>query len=442
MRMPESDPKKITRRLHASEKQIARLVDRYRSILEFVEKMEQLVQFQDKVDIPYHLEQIWEVFLGDIRNLIRVEVCALFLVDEETKEFALRHAVPNDKGPVCREELALQIECGMFFWVINRRKPALVPSLVFRDQRTIVLLPLTTVKRTIGAVLIVTPVEEHAVTQENMKLLTMLGRQCSLVMENTLLYDDLRKEHESLQHAQAQILQAEKLAAMGRLTAGAFHEILNPLNIISGQLQLLARQNRLAPALAKRIGIMTEQAQRISHVVKGLLQFSRVSPRKNGEVRVNELLEQVFSLAAYERKFDGIQVVKGLDYHLPPVVGDPEKISQVFFNLFSNARDAMPEGGTLTVTTKRVPQAILPSGRKDAVEVKFRDTGCGIPEESLSKIFDPFYSTKETGSGTGLGLSVSYGIIEDHGGVIRVESAAQGGACFTVLLPVGESSDA
>lgn len=438
--MAESDPKKIKRRLEASEKQIAGLLGSYRSILEFIEKMEQLVQFQDKIDIPYHLDQIWGVFLGDIRNLIRVEVCALFLVEEETKEFTLRHVVPDNKGPACRDELALQIECGMFSWVINRRKPALVPSLVFKDERTVVLLPLTTVKCTIGAVLIVTPVEEHAVTQEDMKLLTMLGRQCSLVMENTLLYDDLRKEHESLQYAQAQILQAEKLAAMGRLTAGAFHEILNPLNIISGHLQLLAKGNRLAPALAKRIGIMSEQAQRIANVVKGLLQFSRFSPRKTGEVRVNEILEQVISLAAYERKFDGIQVVKGLDYRLPPVVGDAEKISQVFFNLFSNARDAMPEGGTLTVTTKRVAHAALPSGRKDAVEIAFRDTGCGIPEESLSKIFDPFYTTKENGNATGLGLSISYGIIEDHGGAIRVESAAQSGTCFTVLLPVGDAS--
>lgn len=438
--MTESDSRKIKRRLEASEKQIAGLLSSYRSILEFIDKMEQLVQFQDKIDIPYHPDQIWEVFLGDIQNLIRVEVCALFLVDDETKEFTLRNVMPGDQGPVCQNELALQIECGMFSWVINRRKPALVPSLVFKDQRTIIVLPLTTVKRIMGAVLIVTPVEEHAVTQENMKLLTMLGRQCSLVMENTLLHDDLRKEHESLQHAQAQILQAEKLAAIGRLTAGGFHEILNPLNIISGHLQLLSKGNRLAPDLAKRIGVMSEQAHRIARVMKGLLQFSRFSQRNTGEVRVNEILEQVISLAAYERKFDGIQVVKGLDYRVPPLVGDAEKISQVFFNLFSNARDAMPEGGTITVTTKRVAEAALPSGRKDAVEIVFRDTGCGIPEESVSKIFDPFYTTKETGNGTGLGLSISYGIIEDHGGAIRVESTAQCGTCFTVLLPVGDAA--
>jgi signal transduction histidine kinase len=437
--MADIDIRKTKRRLEASEKQIAGLLQSYRSILEFIDKMEHLVQFQDRIDIPYRLDQIWDVFLGEIRNLIRLEVCALFLVQDETKEFVLHSVIPGDRVSICEKELAFQIECGMFSWVINRRKPALVPSLVFKDQKSIILLPLTTVKRTMGAVLIVTPVEEHAVTQENMKLFTMLARQCSLVMENTLLYDDLRTEHESLQHAQAQIIRAEKLAAMGRLTAGAFHEILNPLNIISGHLQLLSKGNRLPASLAKRVGTMCEQAQRIAKVVKGLLQFSRLSPRKTGEVQVNDLIERVLSLVAYERKFDGIQVVKGLDYALPAVMGDEEKISQVFFNLLSNARDAMPAGGTLTVTTRMVAQALLPSGPTDAVEVAFRDTGCGIPPERMSKIFDPFFTTKETGNGTGLGLSISYGIIEDHGGTIRVESAEDRGTCFAVCIPVGRA---
>jgi len=175
------------------------------ALLEFIEKTERLSQFQDKIDTPSNIGQIWDVFLSEFKHLIGVDVCALFLVDEHTREFYLKDVSPRDQGPVCQKEVDLQIECGMFSWVLNRRQPALIPSLTFNGDKTIVMLPLTTSRRTLGMVLAVTPMEESSVTQEDLKLATILLRQCSLVMENMLLYENLKMEHNSLQEANKEI---------------------------------------------------------------------------------------------------------------------------------------------------------------------------------------------------------------------------------------------
>jgi len=176
-----------------------------RALLEFIEKTERLSQFQDKIDTPSSMDQIWGVFLSEFKNLIKVDVCALFLVDEDTHEFVLYDVSPRDQGPACQSEVDMQIDCGMFSWIINRRRPALVPSLIFKEAKTIIMLPLVTNRRTLGVVLVVAPVAESAITQEELKLATILLKQCSLVMENTILYEHLKKERDSLQRANKEI---------------------------------------------------------------------------------------------------------------------------------------------------------------------------------------------------------------------------------------------
>jgi diguanylate cyclase (GGDEF)-like protein len=170
------------------------------ALVELVDKIEQLGQFQDRIDFPANIRQIWRVFLGDLKNLIAVDVCALFMVDDDTHEFALRYVSPEDQRSVCQKEINFQIECGTFSWIINRRQPALIPSLVFENERSIIMLPLTSTKRTL-----LTPIQENHITQENVKLLTMLAKQYSLVMENTILYERLRKKHTSLEKANGEI---------------------------------------------------------------------------------------------------------------------------------------------------------------------------------------------------------------------------------------------
>jgi diguanylate cyclase (GGDEF)-like protein len=179
--------------------------DRRTALLELIDKIEHLGQFQDRIDSPNDIHQIWNVFLANVQNLIEIDAAALFLVDEQTREFDLLVASPEDQAVNYRKEVEYQIECGIFSWIINRRQPALIPAFVFDKAKSIVMLPLTTVKRTLGVALVVTPVQESVITHESLKLMTVLTKQCSLVMENTLLYERLRKKHESLVRANGEI---------------------------------------------------------------------------------------------------------------------------------------------------------------------------------------------------------------------------------------------
>jgi diguanylate cyclase (GGDEF)-like protein len=175
------------------------------ALIQLVDKIEQLGQFQDKIEFPASVRQIWAAFLEDVRNLIAVEGCALFLVDETTQEFSLTAVEPKSLAAVCQDESNAQIEYGIFSWVLRRRQPALIPVLSAVRGRSLVMLPLATVKRTLGMVMVISPLQESLVTQENMRLLAVLAKQCSLVMENSLLYEGLKKKNESLEKANKQI---------------------------------------------------------------------------------------------------------------------------------------------------------------------------------------------------------------------------------------------
>ena len=427
----------IEGKLEASQIQLALLEQGRRSVLEFVDKMEQLVQFQDKIDIPSDIDQIWRVFQGDVRNAIAAEACALFLVDESTHEFVLRGTTPEEQGPVCQREIEFQIECGMFSWVINRREPAIVPSVVFKNGRSLVMLPLSTAKRTLGVAMVLTPIKESHVTRECLKLLKVLSKQCSLVLENTVLYDRLKKEHESLQNTRLKLHQSEKLAAMGRLTMGAFHEILNPLNIISGHIQFALMDDSLGPRIQKYLTIMQGQSERIAGIVKSLLQFSQFSKPKVERVDIHRIIDRAVEFARTGVDVVKIQIRKIFEKHQPVVMGEAEQICQVVAIFLANAIDAMPEGGLITISTRMRCDKTLSKGSPNRVEIEFRDTGRGIAPGDIGKIFEPFFTTKEIGTGAGLGLSLAYGIITGHGGAVRVQSELNKGATFTIDLPAG-----
>ena len=204
-----------------------RMTEQRTALLELIDKIENLGQFQDRVGFPATIGQIWEVFLDDVRGLIEIEVCALFLVDDDSYEFVLEYVYPEDNKAICKKEVDYQIECGIFSWIINRRQPALIPTLASENDKSIVMLPLSTIKRTLGVVMVKTPIKESAITHENMKLLTMLAKQYSLVLENTLLYGRLMRKHESLEKANGEIrLLSRKDSLTGCYNRGYLNEHL------------------------------------------------------------------------------------------------------------------------------------------------------------------------------------------------------------------------
>jgi diguanylate cyclase (GGDEF)-like protein len=176
------------------------------ALIELMDKIEQLGQFQDKVEFPASIQHVWEAFLEDIRNLIAVNGCALFMVEENTQEFVLAQAAPEDLTAAFQKENDAQIEFGIFPVILKRRQPSITPPLGFGNEQTMIMLPLATMKRTLGMVMVLTPLQESQVTQENMRLLSVLAKQCSLVMENSILYENLRQEKESLEEANKKIL--------------------------------------------------------------------------------------------------------------------------------------------------------------------------------------------------------------------------------------------
>ncbi|MGD1211868.1 MAG: ATP-binding protein [Candidatus Acidiferrales bacterium] len=228
-----------------------------------------------------------------------------------------------------------------------------------------------------------------------------------------------------------QMVQTEKLTSLGLLAAGVAHEVNTPLAVISNYIQMLAKQIPADDPRQKTIERIVKQTFRASEIVNNLLNFSRTGGAEPVEVDLNSVLEETLTLVQHPFKTARVNVVRSYSEQLPPVLGSITRLQQVFLNLFMNARDAMPSGGMLEVRT---------AAHNGSVEVEVADTGAGIPPEHLHRIFDPFFTTKATGRGTGLGLSVSYGIIKEHAGKVDVRSTPGKGTSFRLEFPVARKA--
>ena len=255
--------------------------------------------------------------------------------------------------------------------------------------------------------------------------------------------DELRKRHEELRQAydalervQASAVAAAKLAAVGRLTAGVSHEILNPLNVIMLRLHAMISDPDTPSGVLHYLRILEKHANRIAKITRDLLSFSRQREPERRRLDLGETAERTLGLLERDLRLENIEVDLKLEERLPSVLADLDQIQQVVLNLLTNARDAMPGGGRLILST----EAIL-TDENQCVELRVEDTGEGIAPEHLDKLFDPFFTTKGEGEGTGLGLSICQGIVEAHGGSIWAENVPGGGAAFVVRLGVEERKD-
>jgi PAS domain S-box-containing protein len=242
-----------------------------------------------------------------------------------------------------------------------------------------------------------------------------------------------KNTEKELQNAREQLIQVEKLASIGRLSAGVAHEILNPLNIISLGLQFLQTREDLPLDVIEDIKISMTHVNRIVTIAESLNQFSRISGKEMVMADINDVIANVLTLYSTQLTIDGIEIETHYQTDLPEIFMDKEKMEQVLINLISNATAAMEgkEKKVLRITTSR--NAL--TGDHDPLVIVVSDTGAGIKKEDMPKIFDPFFTTRQ-GKGTGLGLSISYGIVTDHGGKIWAENSKQGGASFMIELPV------
>ncbi len=248
-----------------------------------------------------------------------------------------------------------------------------------------------------------------------------------MVEERTL---QLRETH-------AKLLHQDKMASLGKLSASVVHEINNPIAGILNLVMLIHRiidedqlQDKDLPLFRQYLNLMETETRRISRIVTNLLAFSRPKTAAVSSVKINQLIERTLILNANLLKVNQVKVTKHFDSDLPDMTGSEDQLQQVFMNMISNAVEAMEaqSGGVLDIVTTC-------SAKDDRIIVKFTDTGTGIPKEDFSKLFEPFFSTKTDGKGVGLGLSVAYGIVKEHGGSIFVESGQGIGTTFRLTLP-------
>ena len=237
---------------------------------------------------------------------------------------------------------------------------------------------------------------------------------------------ELEEKNRQLVRTREELLRVEKLAAIGELAAGVAHEINNPMAIIRGNTELLQLSVPEDAANREEVDTIFQQVKRVERIVSNLLKFARREQRELGPVRLNDLLHEIVAQIGYQVPLCGIRVVESYSEAVQVVDGDGDQLRQVFTNLVLNGVQSMPEGGVLTIMSGPVPDA-------DLYEVRVADTGVGIAPEHLRQVFNPFFTTKP--SGTGLGLSVSYGIVREHGGCIDVESVPGCGSTFSVILP-------
>ena len=317
--------------------------------------------------------------------------------------------------------------------------------------RSAICAPLTAGGKLVGMLYADSTDPGNRFTVDDLRFMAAIALQAGTAVENARLYERLAEEkaaleaaHTALQSAQEQLIQSEKLAAVGRLSSGIVHDMKNPMTVILGYAGLIrdrATGGVDVPEVREGIRRLVDEIEvgvsHVNQVIEQLLMFARPSDPVKVPTDVRELVQDTVRFLAHETNAAGIKVREEMPADLPPTAGDPNQIKQVFMNVVLNGVQAMePRWGLLTIRGEFVTRDGVP-----CVETTFEDNGCGMSEAQQAKIFDPFYTTKEAGEGlggTGLGLSVAYRIIENHGGTIRVRSEPGKGSAFTVALPVAE----
>ena len=296
-------------------------------------------------------------------------------------------------------------------------------------------IPLIVKGKAIGVMALFSPAggKEGPMKQDRLDFLSTIASQVAIAIDNAKLYQDLEQKVTELKRLQGQLIQTEKLSAIGELVSGVAHEINNPLTSVVGFTQLLL-ETAENPRDREFLEKIFSEAMTCSEIIRNLLTFARRHPAEKSYNGINEILRKALELKMYQLETDGIEVVEKLAEDLPSAFIDPHQIQQVFFNIINNAHQALVEKKK---STGEVLKLIITSElRKGEVIIYFQDTGPGILPDVLPKVFEPFFTTKEVGVGTGLGLSISYGIVKEHGGEILVESELGEGVTFIVVLPL------
>ena len=391
---------------------------------------------------------VGDVLRTAVEALTRVtghEIASLHLLSEDGKTLHLRGErgmspglrLVNETLPVGAGLIGRVAATGRTVQIeTNYVDPDLLPAArdaVQREQiRGFVCVPIHSRGRILGTLSLGRKTLDRFEATE-VALLEATADQIGLALDNARLYSETRRQLEELQRAQTQLIHAEKLSAVGKLASGVAHEINNPLTTILGQTHLMLADPQAPEPVRERLKIVTDEAARAARIVQNLLLFARQYPPERRPCTLSDQARRVLELKSYQLQQDNVEIVTEFAPS-PWVLGDENQLQQVILNLVQNAHQAMVQRAGARVLTVRC----WPDGARVRLEV--RDTGPGIPIEVMPRIFDPFFTTKAPGEGSGLGLSVSYGIVAELGGRLWAENRPEGGASFFLELPVGDDT--
>jgi signal transduction histidine kinase len=364
--------------------------------------------------------------LSRVAATFKADIGAAYVRHRGRREIVARlgftgETVPPEPTPEDPSELAVARKCAVRWPGDVLETPRIRWFRECEGIHSAIAVPMLAKDRTVGSFVLGRKAADPF-TFEDMRLISAVGVQLGVAVDNARLYEDLRHSYAALAHAQEQLIQQERLAALGQLAAVVAHEVRNPLGAIFNSLGSLRRmlQPRGDPKML--LDIIGEEAGRLNRIVGDLLDFARPAPAALRPEPLDRVVDDAIQAAGVDSR---IRVERHLAPDLPPVPMDARLIRQALLNLLTNAAQAMPAGGTLSVAARL---------DGDAVRIEVSDTGDGIPDELRPRIFEPFFTTRPTG--TGLGLAVVKRILDDHGAVIQVEPGALAGTRFAVRLPL------
>lgn len=419
----------------------ARLYEQTRQRLRHVESIREVVE---QILVPFTLEERLNLIARNAAEMFGADLALVGLRAEGEDRLVIRAGHRLVAGELGQ---SIAMGEGALGFAAAKRKGVLVndyASWSGRMRRTLtperrdlleatVAYPLMIRGEVIGAlsVAFLGKEERRRFVPDDLDRLATLAAPAALAIEHSRLYDELASRVRQLQETQAQLVQAGKLSAVGQLVSGVAHELNNPLSVVIGYGQLL-KGKQLPSEVRGPLEMMVAQGERMAKIVQGLLLFSRQRKAERAPVDLPAVIEQTIALRATRLRLSGIRVELDHAPGVEPAEGDVHQLQQVFLNLLLNAEHAIMTGGR--GDTIRVRARERTEGGRSWVVVEFEDNGPGITPEVMPRIFEPFFTTKKVGEGTGLGLSVSYGIVQQHGGRLTVESVP-GRTVFTVELP-------
>jgi ammonium transporter, Amt family len=425
-------------------------------IMEELERVGQLSRLHDIGQSMHtlNLDETLELILQGVAKGIGFDRVRLYLLDEEKRQLFCRVAVGVEREKIQNLTLPYDREDNMVSRAIMEGRPFIVEDasrdprvnldlISFLDVKSFAVVPLLSREKVLGGIAADNLISQTLITEKKVKSLMIFANQAALALENALMYEELktfsskledrvRKASARLEETQRQLFQSEKLAALGKLSAGIAHEIRNPLTSIKILIHSLADEMATEASREKDLAVIEAAIGQVNNIIKQFLDFARPRPPSPEPMDVRAVLEETLALLVYEMDAQRVSLERNYGPDLPPVPMDREQMKQVFLNLLLNAIQAMEGGGAVKIHTRLKPHR--GDGKDRFAEIAIRDSGPGMPPEIRDKIFEPFFSTKE--EGIGLGLPIAQRIVEEHGGEIRVESSPGEGTTFSVILPL------